>query len=254
MCSFLGVTQEHLNAALRIGGVEGSLKFESTRSLRFVLELGLIDANQELGVPVKHCGAGHSSANLVRHADLLANGVLFSDSLHLEGERTKDAYLEIQVLGSVHLIKHQIQNLVDVEVLGHFQFQVEHDGLFTAVVASEEGVSWCQYFGVLFVVWIHVHCYIVLRILFHFELAPFVCDKQLADHYPALYQVHVLSLVRLLALRLAELYAVLGVLFQRDSAVVLDHVVHRPVIEVTFPVHQQVGVPVNVHTRKPLHH
>lgn len=118
------MTKEHLYAAFWVFGVEGCLKFESARSLSFVFKFGLIYANEELGVLIEHHGARHSSANLIRHTDPLANGVLFADSLHLKGERTEDADLEIQVLGSVHLVKDQIQNFVDVEVFGHFQFQV----------------------------------------------------------------------------------------------------------------------------------
>jgi hypothetical protein len=99
-----------------------------------------------------------------------------------------------------------------------------------------------------------MHRYVVLRILFHFERAPFVRHQQLTDHNPALYHVHALGKVGLLAFRLTELNAVLGVFFKRHSAIILEHIVYRPVIKVTLPVHQQVRVPVYVHTRKPLHH
>ena len=58
---------------------------------------------------------------------------LFSDPIHFKWVWTENPNLVEQILLSVHLVKHQIKDFIEIEVLCNFDFKVKHDCLLTAV-------------------------------------------------------------------------------------------------------------------------
>lgn len=173
-----------------------------------------------------------------------------ANSLHLEWVRAEHLDLIEEVLLAIQLIKHQVENLVQIEVLVGFQSQIEHHGLLSAVSAPDQRARGRSDLAILLVVWVNVHCDVVFRVFFSFEVAIFVRDHELADRDEALDNI-VSQVLRLLTLVwMAKLDVVLRVFLERYAAVVLSHLVVAPVIEVAFAVLEQVRVPINVNTVK----